>query len=149
MLPRPTDANTALIQSRLGPRGDQWLAQLPEQMREVADAWDLQYLEACPGGWYSNLVWKVRHDGVVKAFKTGLPEPELFTEIAVLKRWQSRSGCVQLERFDENSGLMLMQCIAPGTSFRNIRNTDSSVGTPDLFEQIPLQSDTQTQFPTY
>ena len=69
--------------------------------------------------------------------KTGFPEPELFTEMRVLQHWHGRKGCVQLLDFDEDDGIMLLQRIQTGETFRSQPIPIRSKQIPKLFQRTP------------
>lgn len=120
-----------------------------EVMEELLERWQLEidgYLEA---GLAINVICLVRRDNDRQyILKTGYPEPELFTEIAVLKHWRGRSGCVQLVEVDENHGVILMERVRPGTSFRQVPAATRSDDIPGVFDSVPMKCD-RGRFPDY
>ena len=133
----PESTRDAVIH-RYGAQGTAWVAGQTEVIASLVDAWGLKRLQPCAGGLDQNVVWFCERDGEPLALKTGYPEPELFTEMAVLKLWRGRPGVVQLCECDDEAGVMLMQRIEPGTPFRKLDAEARLTELPDLFEQVPM-----------
>lgn len=97
-----------------GDRGRDWLARLPDLVREVSEAWDLE-LDAPfePGG---NISWVAparRRDGADVVLKLQLPHPESDPEADALTAWDG-AGAVRLLAHDRDRRALLIERCRPG-----------------------------------
>lgn len=96
-----------------GERGAAWLAALPELLAECQSRWSLT-LQLPYDLSYNYVAPAVRADGTLVALKAGVPNPELFNEIAALKIYAGR-GSVRLLEADAERGVMVLEQVRPGT----------------------------------
>ena len=141
------------VTREFGEAGRKWLELQPERLAELGERWQLSFGEPFDNGLPINVVFKVSRDNQPLILKTGFPHPEMFTEMAVLARWQNRSGCVQLVDTDEKVGAVLMERVIPGASMRMLARSQSedsvSSQVRHLIEKTPLRTSDGDNFPTY
>ena len=89
-----------------GENGRSWLKRLPAILQELAARWQiilqapfpLSYNYAAPG---------IRADGAPVMLKIGVPNPELYSEIAALRLYNGRSICHLLDYDPDHCALLL------------------------------------------
>ncbi len=126
------------ILRRHGDEGRAWLDQLPSMIETYAARWEFEVTAAVETGWPTNVILRVKRGDTPLIFKTGMPNPELFTEIYTLARWRGRPGCVGYVEADEAVGVVLLEQVEPGTMLRSAADRTDEVIT--LFHDVPLKA---------
>ena len=141
-------ATVRAVAERFGAAGVEWVEAQDRALADFAKRYSLALDRVIDGGLDQNSVFLVNQAGVSRVLKTGYPEPELFTELGVLQHWRGQPGCVQLLEADLVNGIMLMERVTTGQTFRQAVAADRSEEIPDLFEQTTLTS-VDAGFPDY
>ena len=126
------------IEEKYGADGAAWSRKHQKVLAELMNRWHLEFEEIVDAGLPINAICFVTQNERRLVLKTGYPEPELFTEIEVLKLWQGRPGCVQLIEVDEENGVILMERIVPGAPFRREPVPTRSSNIPPVFSDVPI-----------
>lgn len=128
--------------------GKQWLDNLPTLLSNLEKHWHFKVIESFSCLTY-HLVLKVSLlDGNTAVLKCGVPNPELYTQIAALKHFNGQ-GVVKLLKADESLGVMLLENILPGIPLTKLRNDDAAT---EIFAEVmsklhqPIQN--ESSFPT-
>lgn len=122
--------------------GEQWLLEQASLVDSFLVERDLTFTGFAPKGLAINQICFLERGDRSFVLKTGLPEPELFTEMRTLQIWRGRSNRVQLLDCDENNGILLLERIQPGHTFREQPVINRSSVIPELFAEIPVKVDT-------
>ncbi len=146
LLPERT---ASAVSKRFGEAGSRWLNDIETRIRDLERRWQLELSEPFSTGWPTNLVFPAEANGRRLVLKTGYPDPELMTELALLKRWRGVPGRVQLFDFDDSLPAMLMQRISPGTTFREANTGLEASGVASLIANMPVRNDPSSSFPAY
>jgi streptomycin 6-kinase len=110
-----------------GSAGEEWLRQLPLQLEELCQRWDLTLGEAFDLSY--NYVTTVRQaDGSDAVLKTGVPREELSREIRALRLYAGDAAC-NLLKADEERGAMLLERLRPGDMLADLARTDDEAAT--------------------
>jgi streptomycin 6-kinase len=101
------------------PALEQWVAQLPDTVRELADRWDLQLGEPFEPGGECSWVAPVERFGQSLVLKVGWRHPEADHEADALRLWAGDGavGLVDTVQTDQSSVLLLERC-RPGTTLK-------------------------------
>ena len=103
-----------------GSRGQEWLANLPALVTTCCQRWSislgqpflLSYNFVAPG---------LRSDGTPVVLKTGVPNPELLSEMAALRIYGGQ-GAARLLEEDADLGAMLLEHILPGQMLSHLED---------------------------
>ena len=134
---------------QFGEAGAKWLDGLPQTLQQLSEQWGLELDAPFTGGLAVNLVIPCRRGDEQLVLKLGYPQSELLSEIALLERWQTLPGRVQLVSANRDNYAFLMQRVLPGTTFRQSTLTGRSIKIPDLFERVPVPATSRDEFPEY
>lgn len=132
-----------------GVAGEDWLTQVDAVLSDIASRWKLSIGDPFEDGWPTNLVYRVMSGETEMVLKTGYPQPELYTELAVLKRWRGLTGRVQLVDYDKDIPCMLLERINPGLTFRASGQRLKDVDVRGLIRDMPTVIEDDHEFPTY
>ena len=113
-----SESVAAAVAKQFEATGIEWLAAQSMAVTDFLVERDLQVTEYMEGGLAINEICGVAKGSQHFVLKTGYPEPELFTEIRVLHHWRGKPDCVQLVDVDETNGILLLERVSPGTTFR-------------------------------
>lgn len=95
--------------------GAAWLQQLPALLDEIAARWALTLLPTPFSLSYNYVTPARRADGSEVVLKVGVPNDEMWTEIAAL-RHDDGAGYVRLLATDEARGALLLERLRPGAT---------------------------------
>ena len=95
--------------SARGERGASWLAQLPAQVEDLAQRWDITVGEIFPSATEAFVAQAVTRDGEPVVLKISIPEVEKASREAQVLRAAHGNGFVLLLRHDAASGAMLLE----------------------------------------
>jgi streptomycin 6-kinase len=101
------------IQCGFGEKGETWLANLPELIKEMETRWRLTVSPAFPNLSYNYVAPAIRQDGSAVVLKLGVPNEELSSEISALKIFAGR-GSVRIFEGDPDKGALLLERLNPG-----------------------------------
>jgi streptomycin 6-kinase len=97
-----------------GRRGETWLADLPAWIATCERRWSLVVGAPFPKLRYNWVAPATARDGTALVLKLGVPNPELTSEIEVLRAWGGR-GAARLVDADAVQGAILVERLLPGT----------------------------------
>jgi streptomycin 6-kinase len=107
-----------------GQAGKQFLTDLPKLLDEAAHRWKLvigdPYLLS-----YNYVCSAQRVDGSTAVLKLGVPNPEFTSEINTLHLYSGKGACGLLEA-DPEAGMMLLECLNPGTMLARLEDDDQA-----------------------
>jgi len=104
--------------------GREWLRQLPETIAACERLWSLRVGEPFDLS-YNFVAPAVRADGGEVVLKAGVPNPELWTEVAALRHYGGR-GAVGLVAVSEELGAFLMERARPGLPLKDFADDDQA-----------------------
>ena len=136
------------ISSYFGAESETWVARQTQCINQFLGERSLFVTEYVDGGLATNEICFVEGAGQNHVLKTGYPNPELWTEIDTLRLWRGRKNCVQLVDVDDKNGILLLERIMPGTTFRSEAVSRRSRLVPDLFLDTVIEQDLDL-FPSY
>ena len=96
-----------------------WLDQLPSHIETVVSRWGLSLGQPLTPSSYSHVVAATRPDGSAVVLKASYPCDALRDEIAALRTFDGR-GVARLIDSDQESGLLLLERLVPGTNLENV-----------------------------
>jgi streptomycin 6-kinase len=96
------------------PEGRDWLARLPQLMRECEDAWGLSSAGPPFANAFASLAYPVDADGMPAVLKLRFPDRESEHEADALEAWNGNAAVRLLARDDERRALLLER-LEPGT----------------------------------
>ncbi|GGX80233.1 aminoglycoside phosphotransferase family protein [Streptomyces hiroshimensis] len=100
--------------------GRQWLASLPERVREFAERWELTPERVHePGGRSSVVVLARRADGTGAVLKLEVPGEAAALEHAALAYWNGL-GAVRVLQAEPEAGALLLERLRAGVSLRSL-----------------------------
>jgi streptomycin 6-kinase len=108
-----------------GDAGAAWLARLPALLAECEQRWSLTVGPPFVPLSYNYVAPAVRADGTEVVLKTGVPNPELLTEIAALRLYDGR-GIARLLDADPDQGILLLERLQPGTPLANLDDDEEA-----------------------
>lgn len=126
MIALPKDF-TNRIKSTFGEQGAIWLKRLPDLLAGAAARWGIELGEPYQDLSYNYVLRGVRQDGRKVVLKIGVPNRELFTEIAALRTFNGR-GAVELISALPESGAMLLDRLEPGTPLYRLEDEQVQTG---------------------
>ncbi|MDX9991499.1 MAG: aminoglycoside phosphotransferase family protein [Anaerolineales bacterium] len=100
------------IRNSFGAQGERWLADLPELLNKAARRWDLSLGEPFLLS-YNYVCAATRADGSAAVLKIGVPNREIFSEMAALRLFDGAGACRLLAADDENC-TFLLERLFPG-----------------------------------
>ena len=109
-----------------GTTGSDWLKRLPILLAECAARWSLYILPPFEHLTYNYVAPAVRADGTDVVLKAGVPNPELFTEIAALRIFGGH-GIVQLLDADLERGALLLERLKPGATLLTVADDEQAI----------------------
>ncbi len=114
--------------------GNQWLLDLPNQLKKLAEDWNFEFDSVMPELSYSFVARVDFHDKKA-IIKIAPPEQSLAKEILCLSCFQKDSP--QIFHFDENLNAVLMEYIYPGKSLKDlVRNGQDDRATQIISKVI-------------
>ena len=96
------------------PEGREWLARLPQLMRECEDAWGLSSAGPPFAYAFASLAYPVDADGMPAVLKLQFPDRESEHEADALEAWNG-DGAVRLLARDDERRALLLERLEPGT----------------------------------
>jgi streptomycin 6-kinase len=114
-----------------------WLERLPEAVCELEQRWCL-HVELPFDGEGVSCAWvapAVRADGTQAVLKIAMPHMEGENEIAGLRFWHG-NPTVRLLEWDEDMGAMLLERCVPGTSLRELPESEQDVVIAGLLRRL-------------
>lgn len=100
------------IEQNFGQRGRDFLEGLPELVEEAVRRWQLTEIQPVPNLSYNYVAFARRMDQAV-VLKVGVPDRELLSEMAALRRFEGRAS-VRLLESDEHDFMFLLERLQPG-----------------------------------
>ena len=97
--------------------GRDWLAQLPQLMRECEDTWGLSSAGPPFAYAFASLAYPVDADGTPAVLKLQFPDRESEHEADALEAWDG-DGAVRLLARDDERHALLLERLAPGTALK-------------------------------
>ncbi|UFT97891.1 aminoglycoside phosphotransferase family protein [Radiobacillus kanasensis] len=131
-------------------KGQAWIANLDEIIRECEEAWDITILEPFRLSYNFVALAKRNQNGEEVVIKLEIPTKEFHFERLAVRDFQGR-GMVKLLQVDPEKGYMLLERISPGNSLDRLNDeARANEIAAELLQKLwlPLSSDTQTEFPT-
>lgn len=105
------------ISEAFGEPGQLWLDSLPCLLDEVAARWSLTIHAPFNPLSYNYAAPATGSDGQLLVLKAGVPRPEVRSEIEALRVYAGRGSVLLLEA-DIDSGVMLLERVAPGVKLK-------------------------------
>ena len=121
-LPRRFAQNTLDL---CGELGEQWLNDLPQVVKELAENWSLEVEKPFQNLSY-NFVAPCIYEGGEAVLKIALPlnNPEIFNEARFLQMVNGK-GAVKLLKLDETHRAILLERLTPGANLKEVFRKDS------------------------
>lgn len=120
-----SDEFACTIVELYGTTGSDWLNRLPILIAECAVRWSLRVLPPFEHLTYNYVAPAVRADGTDVVLKIGVPNPELFTEIAALRIFGGH-GIVLLLEADLERGALLLERLKPGATLLTVTDDEQA-----------------------
>jgi len=112
------------ITQAFGQSSERFLADLPDRLAEAARRWELTTGEPYPLSY--NYVCQARcRDGTRSVLKIGVPNRELTSETYALHLYDGQGAC-RLYRSDPEAGILLLECLSPGTMLTSVEDDDQA-----------------------
>jgi len=108
-----------------GAAGAAWLDRLPSIVAGSAQRWSLSILPPFAELSYNYVAPAIGDDGRHVVVKAGVPDPELFREMAAL-RWFDGQGIVRLLDADPAEGVLLLERLEPGTPLSEVEDDEEA-----------------------
>lgn len=118
---------TRRIRGAFGPAGAEWLDDLPALLEQLQTRWQLELGAPFIDMAYNYVAPGTLRDGAKVVLKAGIPNRELYTEIAALKVFDG-SGCVRLLDADPGLGALLLERLEPGEPLFNLEDDEDATG---------------------
>jgi len=123
-----------------GDAGRQYLEALPDLLAAAAKHWDLNLGDPFLLS-YNYVCVATRADGTPAVLKIGVPNSELTSEIAALRRYAGQGAC-KLYESDPDAGMLLLERLEPGTMLHEYGddNTQAAIAAglmKRLFQHAP------------
>ena len=131
------------IRNSFGRNGEKFLSDLPALLDEAARRWDLTigrpFLLS-----YNYVTAAKRADGTEVVLKIGVPDPELTAEMEALRLYGGR-GAVRLIEADAEKGMLLEQCLRPGSMLAGSQDDEQATAIAadlmqSLWQPVPEQN---------
>ena len=132
-----TPSELLVATCRGAPDREAWLEHLPDTVCELERRWSIT-VEAPIDTEETSCAWvasAARADGGSVVLKLGMPHMEGAHEIAGLRFWDGRPT-VRLIEADEDMGAMLLERCEPGTTLRELQETEQDVVIADLLRRL-------------
>ncbi|MEA3335723.1 MAG: aminoglycoside phosphotransferase family protein [Chloroflexota bacterium] len=113
------------IDKTFGEEGREWLEGLPALLDRCAQHWSLQLLAPFEPLSYNYVAPAILLDGSQAVLKAGVPNPELYSEMAALQLYDGR-GIVGLLAYDADLGAMLLERLQPGSPLRLVQDDEQA-----------------------
>jgi streptomycin 6-kinase len=120
-------AFTANVLGAFGERGRAFLADLPDLVESARRKWELGEIEAVSNLSYHFVAFTTRGDQPV-VLKIGVPDRELFSEIAALRAFMG-DGAVGLLDSEAEAGRLLLERLSPGRMLSELADDDEATRT--------------------
>lgn len=146
-----TDIPAAFIEKTKelhGEQGAAWLEKLPALIADCASRFDLT-----PEAPFSNLSYNFvlrasRHDGKSVVLKSSFMKDELSREVHVLRAYSGR-GAINVLDQDEESGVVLLEGVVPGTPLSLIEDdTRATEIFCEVFSRLHVPAPIGNQYPS-
>ena len=112
------------VRQAFGQSGERFLTDLPHLISEASRRWDLVIGE--PYLLSYNYVCAVRRvDGTPAVLKICIPNRELTSEISTLRLYSGQGAC-RLFESDREAGMLLLECLTPGTMLASLEDDDQA-----------------------
>ncbi|MDQ4076369.1 MAG: aminoglycoside phosphotransferase family protein [Chloroflexota bacterium] len=122
MLPVPDRFSQTIIEL-YGREGASWLNRLPTLLAHCERRWSLTILPPVANLSYNYITPAITTDGTGVILKLGVPNPELLTEIEMLRLCDGH-GIVQLLDADPTLGILLLERLEPGTPLVQVEDDE-------------------------
>jgi streptomycin 6-kinase len=140
-------AFTQTIIDLFGDRGFAWLDRLPKLIAECEQRWSLTVLPPFPLS-YNYVAPAIRSDGAEVVLKLGVPNKELFTEIAALRLYEGRGSCMLLDAIPDQ-GLLLLERLKPGKMLASLADDEKATSIAvQVMRQLWRPAPPEHPFPT-
>ena len=123
------------VSGAFGDAAQEWLAKLPEILRELAQRWDLELGEPFADLSY-HYVLRTRRRGEPLVLKVGVPNPEMPHEIAALGVF-SGGDSVRLHASDVARGAQLLEEVRPGGDLWQVEEEEAARIAGPIMRRIP------------
>ncbi|MFI1973145.1 kinase [Streptomyces cinnamoneus] len=134
----PPERLVRTLGSDLAPGADahQWLATLPDRVREICARWELTPERVQePGGRTSMVVLVRLSDGTPAALKLCLPDGTAALEHAALAHWDGRSA-VRVLRADTDAGALLLERLHGDVSLRSLAEAKAQLEAAATLQRL-------------
>lgn len=126
------------INRGFGPRGQQWLDELPGIVEKCIDKWDLTQCRESEIMSYNYVCFADSPDFGQVALKVGIPHFDLHTEMTAIQLYAGRNIC-RCHAQDKELSAMLLERIRPGFDLTMVANSQERVQiAADLVAHLPL-----------
>ena len=140
-------AFTHTIIDLFGDKGLAWLDRLPRLIAECEQRWSLTVLPPFSLS-YNYVAPAIRSDGVEVVLKLGVPNKELFTEIAALRLYEGRGICKLLNAVPDQ-GLLLLERLKPGKMLASLADDQKATSiAAQVMRQLWRPAPPEHPFPT-
>lgn len=112
------------INNSFGPKGTQYLAELPALLDAAALRWGLTIGRPLPLS-YNYVTSAKRADGTEVVLKIGVPNPELTSEMEALRLYAGR-GAVRLIDAHAEKGMLLEERLLPGSMLAALQDDEQA-----------------------
>ncbi len=124
-----------------------WLDQLPSQIETAVNRWGLRLGEPLTPSSCSHAVAATRPDGSAVVLKASYPCDALRDEIAALRTFDGR-GVARLVDSDQESGLLLLERLVPGTTLETVGEQEAMAAFCSVVRQLHRPVPAGHRFPT-
>jgi len=112
------------VRGAFGGTGGAWLERLPHLVAQAAQRWGLSGVEPLSRLSYNFVACAVRGSERV-ILKIGVPQRELTSEMAALRRFDGRGACRLIE-CDEANGFLLLERLVPGRRLSSLEDDEAA-----------------------
>jgi streptomycin 6-kinase len=138
---------TQTIIDLFGDRGRAWLDQLTQLIVECEQRWSLRVLPPFPLS-YNYVAPAIRSDSAEVVLKLGVPNKELFTEIAALRLYDGRGICKLLDAVPDQ-GILLLERLKPGKMLASLADDEKATSIAvQVMRQLWRPAPPEHPFPT-
>lgn len=131
-----------------GAAGIEWLSCLPSIIADCEQRWLLTVMPPFEPLSYNYVAPAIRADGTDVVLKLGIPNPELLTEIEVLRLFNGH-GIVQLLDADPDQGILLLERLKPGTPLSSLPDDGQATSiAAQVMRQLWKPAPSEHPFPT-
>lgn len=120
----PDDFRDRIV-TMCGEDGRAWLNRLPAILAHCSERWRITIDEPFLPLTYNYVAPAARHDGVSVIVKASPPEGEFVIQSAALRLFDGH-GMTQLLECDDENGVMLLECLLPGTTLRGMEDDEQA-----------------------